>query len=82
MYRNPASSQGWSDDSINMMDNVTGSNANILLSGDFNSDLFKQAPAWNSITSLFGLMQLVYEATRVTKSSATLIDYIYTNNKP
>ena len=35
-------------------------------------NLFKQPPAWE---------QLVEEATRVTKSSATLTDHIYTNNK-
>ena len=80
--RNLASSQGWHDDFINMMDKVTDSNANILLLGDFNVDLFKQPPTWNSITSLFGLEQLVEEATRVTKSSATLTDHIDTNNKP
>ena len=81
VYRNPASSQGWPDDFISMMDKVTECNANILLLGDFNIDLFKQPPAWNNATTLFGLEQLVEEATRVTKSSATLIDHIYTNNK-
>ena len=63
------------------MDKVTECTTNILLLGDFNIDLFKQPPAWNNTTTLFGLEQLVEEATRVTKSSATLIDHIYTNNK-
>ena len=81
VYKNPAASQGWPDDFINMMDTVTECNANNLLLGDFNIDLFKQPPAWNNTTALFGLEQLVEEATRVTKSSATLIDHIYTNNK-
>ena len=81
VYRNPASSQGWPDYFISMMDKVTECNANNLLLGDFNIDLFKQPPAWNNTTALFGLEQLVEEATRVTKSSATLIDHIYTNNK-
>ena len=64
------------------MDKVTESDANISLLGDFNIDFFKQPPAWNSTTALFGLEQLVEKATRVTKSSATLVDHIYTNNKP
>ena len=81
VYRNPASSQRWPHDFISMMDKVTECNANILLLGDFNIDLFKQPPAWNNATALFGLEQLVEEATRVTKFSATLIDHIYTNNK-
>ena len=59
VYRNPASSQGWPDDFISMMDKVTECNANILLLGDFNIDLFKQTPAWNNATALFELEQLV-----------------------
>ena len=82
VYRNPASSQGWLDDFICMIDKVTESNANILRLGDFNIGLFKQPPAWNNTTALFGLEQLVEEATRVTKFSAALTDHIYTNNKP
>ena len=82
MNRNPASSQGWHDDYINMMDKVTESNANILLFDNFSIDLLKQPPTWNSITASFGLEQLVEEATRVTKSSAAPIDHIYTNTKP
>ena len=66
VYRNPASSQEWSDDFINMMDKVTENNENILLLGDFYINLFKPSSAWNDITSLFGLDQLVEEATKVT----------------
>ena len=32
-----------------------------------------------SITNIYGLQQLITEATRVTPTSATLIDVIYTN---
>ena len=63
------------------MDKATENNENILLLGDFNINLFKHLPAWNAITSLFGLDELVEETTRVTKSSATHIDHIYTNNR-
>ena len=54
---------------------------NILLLGHFNNNPFKQPPAWNNITLLFGLDQVKEEATRVAKSSAALIDHIYTHNK-
>ena len=60
---------------------VSENNENILLLGDFNINLFKQPPSWNNVTSLFGLDQLVEEATRVTKSSAAFINHIYTNNR-
>ena len=65
-----------------MMDKTTESNANILLLRDINIDLLKHPPAWNNSTSLFGLEQLVEEASKVAKSSATLIDHIDTNKKP
>ena len=65
-----------------MMDKVTESNAKIVILGEFNIDLIKQSHAWNSISSLFGLEQLVEETTRVTKSSGKLLDHNYTNNKP
>ena len=58
------------------MDKVTESNENILRLGDFNIDLFRQPPAWNSIIFLFGLEQLGEEATRVTKSNTALTDHI------
>ena len=81
VYRNPASPQEWSHEFINTMDKVMENNKNILLLGGFNISLFKQPPAWNHIASRFGLDQLIEEATRVMKSSATLIDHIYTNNR-
>ena len=81
VHRNPASSREWCDEFINMMDKVTENNEKKLLLGDFHINLLKQPPAWNSITTLFGLDQLVEEATTVMKSSATLIDYIYANNR-
>jgi exonuclease III len=82
VYRNPASTQLWLDDFVHMMDKVNASNNSILLLGDFNFDMFKPQRTWVSTTSLFGLHQLVQCATRVTPISSTLLDHIYTNNKP
>jgi hypothetical protein len=82
VYRNPASTYNWFDDFVFMMDTVNSKNRNILLLGDFNFDLFKPQPVWQSTTTLFGLKQLITKATRVTPTSATLLDHIYTNNKP
>ena len=80
IYRNPASSLCWYDDFVNMMDNVNASGKNVLLLGDFNIDLFKRNNAWSSTTALFGLVQLVPSATRVTSSTSTLIDHVYTTD--
>jgi hypothetical protein len=48
--------------------------------GDFNLDLQKPQPSWESTFSIYGLNQLVNEPTRVTPTSSTLLDHIYTNN--
>ena len=57
----------------------------LYLVGDFNQDLIKYDSDKNSqnlvdITSSHGLVQLVSRPTRITDSSATLIDHVYTNN--
>ena len=80
LYRNPASTLCWYDDFVNMMDNVNATGKNVLLLGDFNIDLFKHNNAWSSTTALFGLVQLVPSATRVTTLTSTLIDHIYTTD--
>ena len=83
LYRNPASLYSWYDDFVQMMDVVTGQHnkANIILMGDFNLDMLKPQVSWESTFSLFGLKQLVTKPTRVTPTSTTLLDHIYTNNQ-
>ena len=54
--------------------------ADILVLGDFNIDLLKPHSYWNSTITLLGLTQLVKSPTRITQTSATLIDHMYTNN--
>ena len=80
LYRNPASTFLWYDNFVQMMDKVCENNPNVILLGDFNIDMFKQQPAWNSTVTLFGLQQLITNATRITQTSSTLLDHIYTNN--
>ena len=81
VYRNPAVTYAWFDDFVKMKDTVNEGNSNIVLLGDFNSDLLKSQPAWESTTSLSGLHQLINCATRITQTSATLLDHIYMNNE-
>ena len=80
VYRNPASTYNWYDDFISMMDKINKKDPNVLILGDFNIDLLMPQISWECTTSLFGLHQLIDEPTRITSSSATLIDHIYTNN--
>jgi hypothetical protein len=79
LYRNPASSFEWYDRFSQNLDRALKKKADILLLGDFNIDLLKPHPAWDTTSSLFGLVQLVKSPTRITPTTSTLIDHIYTN---
>ena len=56
------------------------SHAGILVLGDFNIDLLKPHSSWDSTITLLDLSQIVKSPARITQTSATLIDHIYTNN--
>ena len=82
IYRNPSASYEWFDKFVQMIDNIhtVKPHADILVLGDFNIDLLKPHSSWDSTITLLGLTQLVKSHTRITQTSATLIDHIYTNN--
>lgn len=83
IYRNPAATWDWYDDFSEMMDKASRSKGDIFLLGDFNIDLLNPKgthAAWTTTTSLFGLKQVVKAPTRITSTSSTLIDHIYTTN--
>ena len=81
LYRNPSASYEWFDIFLQMIDTIptVKPHAHILVLGYFNIDLLKPHSSCDSIT-LLGLTQLVKSPTRITQTSATLIDHIYTNN--
>ena len=82
LYRNPSASYEWSDNFVQMKDNIhtVKPHADILVLGGFHIDLLKPHSSWDSTITLLGLTQLVKSPTRITQTSATLIDHIYTNN--
>jgi hypothetical protein len=58
--------------------------AHILLAGDFNIDLFQTTKSTTNFLDLllsFQLSQTINSPTRITKSTSTLIDNIFTNLK-
>ena len=82
VYRNPASDSIWYDDFITMMEKIenTENGKDILLLGDFNVNFLKNNPTWDATISLFNLHQIIQAPTRVTNSTKSLIDHIYTNS--
>ena len=87
IYRNPNIPQlkDWTVDFLDMMDNLPNINSDIILIGDFNIDLDDTKRGdineWKTVTSLIGFDQHINDKTRVTQTSETRIDHIYSNNK-
>ena len=81
VYRPPNSSIEWLSALESMIVKTEMEDKELVLLGDFNVDLFsKRIPSnWLHRQNIFNLSQLVKHPTRVTKSSATLIDHVYTN---
>ena len=63
-----------------MMDKVGTENNNILLLGDLNIDLLDNNNDWMALFSSFCLNQIINVPTRITNTTSTLIDHIYTSN--
>ena len=82
IYRNPKSASNWYDDFATMMDAIENveHGKDMILLGDFNVNVLKDNSFWDSTISLFNLHQMIKEPTRITRSTRSLIDHIYTNN--
>ena len=80
LYRNSSEPANWTDKFVSMMDAVWLESKEIISMGDFNIDLSKTNKPWTDVFSLFNLSQTVSSPTRVTPSSKTLIDHIYSTD--
>ena len=70
---------------LDLMNLITNENKHCTMMGDFNIDLLKynsHEKTNNYVDNIFsnGFLPIITKPTRVTASSATLIDHIYTNN--
>ena len=85
VYRPPGGNiDMYLDEMSSLLEYIQGiyPNAHILVSGDYNINLLKRDCAssdWSALMSSYNLLPLVTRPTRVTGSSATLIDNIFTN---
>ena len=83
IYRPPNSPVSWYYDFSLELEKAAGFKNEIILTGDFNVDLFPHdinlfhAEKLNDIMLLNNLTQVVMEPTRVTSTSQSLIDHIY-----
>lgn len=82
LYRPPQSKATWNTDFSEFVERCYGLNDEIIIFGDFNIDLLNPASKnrWlDNVTSPLLLNQLISEPTRITNSSRTLIDHIYSS---
>ena len=83
-YRPPNSPPDLFDDFENLIGKIDGSNRELYLVGDMNTNLLPGVADSNSsklinVCEIFGLSQLITEPTRVTALSQSLIDLCITN---
>ena len=83
MYRPPDSKVEFIDRFENFIDNVSNEGKEMILMGDFNKNLLNEHRdiEWDNFVNSLGFDQLVCDPTRVTDTSSTLIDHIYTNSE-
>ena len=85
-YRPPGSDTRLFDDFENFLSRCDLENKELLLMGDLNCDVSKFPPDAHTrrlqfLSCIYQLQQLINEPTRVTRTSASLIDLIFTNKK-
>ena len=82
IYR-PESNIIWYDNFEKQLDKAYSTNKEIILLGDLNIDYSGgcSVQRWSDITAIFNLHQMVEKPTRsrVTNSTATIIDHVYTS---
>ena len=80
-YRPPDSPSIWYANLETEIINASIMNKEIIFLGDLNINYLKIVlTSWEGILTTHGLFQMIAEPTRVTATSVTLIDHIYTTN--
>ena len=76
VYRPPNSRASWLDQFSDYVSKCKDKCEDLILTGDFNVNLFSQNKKWNNMVNQLGLFQVIQQPTRV-QSSQTLIDHTY-----
>ena len=82
VYRPPSATSDWTDQVEQSLEKANSENKEILFLGDLNFNMLnKTGPvkAWLQKTENLNMSQLVCSPTRVTETSETIIDHVYSN---
>lgn len=81
-YRPPNSTSNWFNHFDTELINADSMDLDMFILGDFNLNYFPiigfRNNKWESLLLKYGLTQLITSPTRVTKTSSSIIDHIYT----
>ena len=81
VYRPPSAQAEWIDLFEEELSVAQTTGLEIILMGDFNIDLLHCTnKKWLNLVELFDLTQMVTKATRVTQTSGSIIDHVYSSN--
>ena len=81
VYRPPNVRKKWIDLFEENLSIAQATGLEYIVMGDFNIDMRSCSTSkWLNLIQLFDLTQIVTEPTRITQTSATLIDHVYTNS--
>ena len=83
IYRKPGTNfWDFSNEFDNLLQTINLDRNQCIIMGDFNINLISREDHGNDLlrlTETYGLLQLIMTPTRITNTSSTLIDHIYTN---
>lgn len=81
IYRPPDSLVSWNSKFVDHVEQCSAVCGELMFLGDFNINLLEPnlKKRWFKNIAQFGLTQFIEEPTRVTETTATLIDHIYSN---
>ena len=83
LYRNPSEKIEWNERFEQFLEHVVVEDKEVILLGDFNKNLLNMNANrdWAVLTESLGFSQIVMQPTRVTLSTSSLLDHIYTNRE-
>ena len=81
VYRPPGVSDMWFDSLVELLDNVAQEQLMVVLMGDFNCNMLRPGSHTEKLAmvmSEYGMKQMICDPTRVTQTSDTMIDLLFT----
>ena len=81
VYQPPSSNSEWIDQFKEELSIAQATGLEVILMGDFNIDITVHSnKKWQHLIDLFDLFKLIGQPIRVTETTSTIIDHVYTSH--